>query len=522
MKKRFISMAMALLFVAGLPISAFAQEYNLDEGSITVTADSSGQYVTQTNGVLKEVQTSDTVIYQTPSTETGESKSTSNTVTITAEKGATAEVTLENVNIDASGTKQAAVSTNGEGDVTIELDGDNTVKSGDNHAGVEKNNDGSLTITDENNDNASLEATGGWGGAGIGGAKGDTEVSNITIDGGTVTGKGGGWSAGIGSGYVEGKQVEVSNITINGGTVTGKGATYSAGIGSGYVYKSSAKVSNITINGGTVTATSGSHAAGIGSGYALERQTEASNITINGGDVTATGGWCGAGIGGGYNGSASNVSIKDAKVYAEGGERGAGIGGGYKRKLTGTVAISGDADVTSVAPSCTRFDKNYSGAAIGDGIQWDDPNFVNGEEATLDTSKLTKNGRVKLSSVNGESTIIGTYVPPVAAKAAEQTVKLYNVVDKDGKSISYKTEVKDGVLTITVDADYAVLTGTAANISALTAQGVTTVVFVTSGATSTFDLADLSAKGSGTYKLTHDGAAVTFTLDETDISEILK
>ena len=180
--------------------------------------------------------------------------------------------------------------------------------------------------------------------------------------------------------------------------------------------------------------------------------------------------------------------------------------------------ISGAADVTSEGAGIA----SASGAAIGDGVQIEGNNWVNGDEAELDTSGI-KNGIITLIA-NGKTTIITDIEPEAdtASQTASPAVKSYSVVDKDGKSISYKTEVKDGVLTVTVDGDYAVLTGTAANISALTAQGITTVVFVTSGATSTFDLADLSAKGSGTYKLTHDGAAVTFTLDATDISEILK
>jgi hypothetical protein len=51
-------------------------------------------------------------------------------------------------------------------------------------------------------------------------------------------------------------------------------------------------------------------------------------------------------------------------------------------------------------------------------------------------------------------------------------------------------------------------------------------VFATNGATSTFALADLLAEGSlgSAYKLTHDGAAVTFTLGAggADVSGILE
>ena len=44
--KRFVSPLLALLLICGLPLSAFAEEYDLATGSITVTADEGGQYVT--------------------------------------------------------------------------------------------------------------------------------------------------------------------------------------------------------------------------------------------------------------------------------------------------------------------------------------------------------------------------------------------------------------------------------------------------------------------------------------------
>ena len=104
-----------------------------------------------------------------------------------------------------------------------------------------------------------------------------------------------------------------------------------------------------------------------------------------------------------------------------------------------------------------------------------------------------------------------------------QDEPLYRVTDKDDKDISYKAEQKDGVLTITVDADFAILTGKLWGINTLKAQGVEKIVFVTKDATSTFTLADLLEKGSmgDTYKLTHDGADITFKIAETDISSIL-
>ena len=99
------------------------------------------------------------------------------------------------------------------------------------------------------------------------------------------------------------------------------------------------------------------------------------------------------------------------------------------------------------------------------------------------------------------------------------------MTDKDGKDIAYTAEQKDGVLTVTVDADFAVLTGKLSGIGTLKAQGVEKIVFVTKDATSAFRLADLLEKGAAgeTYKLTHDGKTAAFTAGgrQTDISDIL-
>ena len=100
---------------------------------------------------------------------------------------------------------------------------------------------------------------------------------------------------------------------------------------------------------------------------------------------------------------------------------------------------------------------------------------------------------------------------------------LYRVIDQDGKALSCKAERKDGVLTITVEADFAALTGKLGGIQTLKAQGIDTIVFVTNGATSTFALSDLLAQTGDTYTLTHDGSTVTFTLNNGgDVSAILQ
>ena len=116
---------------------------------------------------------------------------------------------------------------------------------------------------------------------------------------------------------------------------------------------------------------------------------------------------------------------------------------------------------------------------------------------------------------------------PAEESAAEAVyaAPLYRVVNQDGKDILHSDARQDGVLTITVDADFASLTGKLGGIQTLKAQGIDTIVFVTNGATSTFALSDLLSQGStgDSYTLTHDGSIVTFTLGaaKTDISGLL-
>ena len=231
MKGRIIvSTLLALLLFVSLPMSALAAEWDIGKGDITVNAGSGGQTVTQGGGAA--IPDSAPVI-------TGSSKE--NNVTINAEKDQTANVTLSGVNIDVRDKGKAAVSTAGEGNVSIELNGESTLRSGYEHAGLEKNNGGSLTIADEDK-NGKLTAWGGQQGAGIGGGSGK-DGSNIFITGGRVNAIGGLAAAGIGGG-IGGNG---SNITISGGKVGATNGLNGAGIGGGL----RSKGNDITVSGDT-------------------------------------------------------------------------------------------------------------------------------------------------------------------------------------------------------------------------------------------------------------------------------
>ena len=220
--KKIVSTLLVLLLLASLPVSAHAAVWDIGKGNITVNAGSGGQTVTQ--GSQVDIPDSAPVI-------TG--SSTENTVTIHAESGQTANVTLSGANIDVSNEGKAAVSTIGEGNVSIELDGENTLKTGYRHAGLEKNNGGGLTIADQD-ENGKLTATGGSDGAGIGGGfKGNG--NNIVITGGEVNATSNGCGAGIGGGGGgDGSDITVSGaakLKVQGGVGDYYGA--GAGIGNG-------------------------------------------------------------------------------------------------------------------------------------------------------------------------------------------------------------------------------------------------------------------------------------------------
>ena len=130
-----------------------AYQMDLKYGSIRVyIGDDGKQYVQQGENAPQQSGN----LYITGST-------TANTLTI--EGGTTgAKVTLSNVKINASG---AAVSVSGNVELIIAGTNTNTLRSGTDHAGVEKADDnGTLTISGP----GKLNAYGGQGGAGIGGA----------------------------------------------------------------------------------------------------------------------------------------------------------------------------------------------------------------------------------------------------------------------------------------------------------------------------------------------------------------
>ena len=359
--QRLAALTVVAALMAGLSVPAFAATYNIGDGSITIEANGDGTAKVTQNETVNEKD--DDVIVK------GSGETTSNVIEVINNTEDDLKITLSDVDIaDTKG--KAPLSVSGTGDTTIELDGNNSLTGSGWSAGLERNEEkdaagnvvsGKLTIQDENK-NGSLEATGNYGGAGIGG--GNLKNSGeIEITGGTITATGALDGAGIGGGGSGGD----GTVTISGGNITARGgssdnpkAICGAGIGGGGGFGNA----TVTITGDAVIeeATGGGGCAGIGSGYYNSK----TDITISGNAVVknAQGGAQGAGIGGGggglsTGGSIGTVTITDnAKVdNATGGEGAAGIGSGVLGDVT--VNISGNATVNA--------EGGANGAGIGGG-----------------------------------------------------------------------------------------------------------------------------------------------------------
>ena len=461
-----------------LTAPAFAGTWSIENGDIIVKAGDEGtNKVSQ--GTNKDVVDTGTIITGTSDT---------NTVTIDTSKG-NVDVTFDDLNIDASSRGEAAVSVTGKGDTNIELNGDNNLKSGAGHAGLEHNKtdtSGELTIQDKDK-NGSLEAVGGFKGAGIGSA--GSNDAQVKITGGNITATcDDDWGAGIGSGsdgtaYVEitGGEINATggylgagigggcngsgNVTISGGTITAAGGEGAAGIGGGYyngatvtitgdaVIKNASNTKygagiggglghdgDVTISGNAKieNATGGYGAAGIGGGsFDLPDKIGNGNVVIkdNAEIDNVQGGTFGAGIGGGIYGI-GNVTIKDNAVIGTvtGNAYGAGIGGGYA--ALGDVTIEGNVTIKNAQGGMTA-------AGIGGGTNAENDEDGNGNQITI---KSNESGAPTVNATGGVSDVdnAGETIPGgagIGSGASDATAE----ITLEGKVTITATAGKDNV-----------------------------------------------------------------------------
>ena len=411
MKRRLFALALALLLAVSLPVSALARDWYIDEGDITIRATENGQTVSQGD----TTEADDAPVIKQRNSETATDK----TIKIETTGDATADVTIEDVNISSKGdaidvgSSSANITLKGDnkifsenssalhvssGDVTIvgngsleaeigvedsanenakigshenenmsgsiHITGDATVTTKDDRndfyygdgAGIGSGENGEMSGSITIDENANVDAFSHEDGAGIGSGYGGGMSGNISISGSAQVTAGSGWDgAGIGSGDYGDMS---GTITIGDSAhVTAWSDIDGAGIGSG---EDGDMSGNITIgDNARVTAWSDDEGAGIGSGYYGDMS---GTITIGGNaQVTAGSDDDGAGIGAGEFGSITStgrIIIRDsAKVMAIGEDEGAGIGSGEDKKMEGTIIIQDNAQVTAIAGD--------SAAAIG-------------------------------------------------------------------------------------------------------------------------------------------------------------
>lgn len=429
-------------------------------------------------------------------------------------------VTIKDVNIDVSPKGGAAMAVQGEGDTTLKLEGNNTLKSGNGHAGVEKNDNtssGELTITADNNQNT-LMAVGGSGGAGIGSAN-YNNTSKLGITGGTITATGGKYSAGIGGG-IGGN----ADVTITGNAVIKKaqGNYNGAGIGGGGVGNGTVTISGNAVVEEAVGGTSERGGAGIGGGGWKD------------GDVTISG---------------------NAKVDAQGGTSAAGIGGGGSG--SGTVKISGNVQVSAKGGKAGNRYKKYlgDGASIGSGgySSNNKPTGtpVGGEEIELDFSDMTggfvaridgktESGHThnwkEISRVDATQDSAGEVeyfckgcgstsvkILPVMQPAAEENSSDAAIVLTVTAAPTYEMYLENARYIVTADSDTAILSGRLGNLADLKAQGADTLVFRTKSRETTLDIDAMLSLGveDTLFTLTHSGSSATLTVGGADHSELI-
>ena len=393
---------------------AFAGTWSIENGDIIVKAGDEGtNKVSQ--GTNKDVVDTGTVI-------TG--KSDKNTVTIEAkDKDDKVEVTLKDVNIEATGGK-AAVSVTGSGNTTIELDGDNKLSGSGAHAALEHNQtvdsernvtSGKLTIQDDNDKAGSLTATGGiQNGAGIGAGGYGVSSGKIEITGGDITAVGGKSAAGIGGSGYRGN----ADITISGGTIRATGGDQAAGIGGGTSGNGKVTITGDAVIEESIGGSSGAGAgnatggAGIGGGANGHGTID---ISGNAQVKNALGKDGGAGIGSGYEGDGNvNISGNATIENAEGGKFAAGIGGGYRGD--GNVTISGNAKIDNVSGG--KQAAGIGGGSFGDGTIIIKDNAMIGTAAggnygagigggALGVGDVTIEGNVTIKDARGGSNAAG-------------------------------------------------------------------------------------------------------------------
>ena len=470
--QRAAALILTAAMLTTLTAPAFAKEWYIEEGDITVRAGETEGTNKVSQGENPEVEDTNTVI-----TNSDKDKASSNTVTIEAkDKDDKVEVTLKDVNIDTSSRSEAAVSVTGEGNTNIELDGDNALKSDIYSSGISSS--GSLTIS-----GGTVTANGGSGGGG----DGIWSSGGVTISGGsTVTANGGDGKDDYGG---DGIRSDSGDVTISGGsTVTANGGNGGNVSGDGIRSDSG----DVTISGGTVKAAGGDSKDGYG-GDGIR----SGGVTISGGTVNAAGG-NGGKVGGYGICSFARVAISGGTVNAAGGN-GKNSNGGSDGIISNDIDLSGSLELTAKA-----------GRPNGKAISWA------GHELDLDTIKDKLGPGAKVTTTDADGKVNQVSVPrpvepeePVipgesssssdggsaAPSAPASPLPGLTVTDKDGQRISYTNTQSGNTLTVCVGRFTASFRISLAALRQLRAEGIETITFQTILCSTTLSVDELLAMG---------------------------
>ena len=503
--QRAAALVLTVAMLTALAAPAFAETWYIENGDITVKASGTEGKNTVSQGNKKDVEDTNTIITGT---------SNENTVTIDTSKG-NVDVTFDDLNIDASSRKEAAMSVTGSGNTTIKLDGDNHLTGGNGSSGIDSI--GSLTIYGGEND--SLTAKGGSGADGSGGD--GIHSGSLTIYGGTVNANGGNCGDGNYSDGGSGIRISSHSLTIYDGTVNAKGGNggdgnYSDG-GSGISSNGS-----LAISGGTVNATGGKSGGGGSGGDGI---CSNGGVTISGGStVTANGGNGGSLVGGdgirsggvvtisgntvnaagGYGGkvggygicSFDRVAISGGTVEAAGGNGSTGGGSGI---YSSVIDLSGSLELTAKAGS-------PNGKALSQA----------GHELDLDTikDKLGPGAKVTVTDADGKVNQVPIPRPvepeePVIPEESSSSsdggsatpstpaspLPGLTVTDKSGAVISYTSTQSGNTLTVCVGRFTASFRISLAALRPLRAEGIETITFQTILCSTTLSVDELLAMG---------------------------
>ena len=527
--QRAAAFALTAAMLITLTAPAFAETWYIENGDITVKASGTEGKNTVSQGNKKDVEDTNTIITGT---------SNENTVTIDTSKG-NVDVTFDDLNIDASSRKEAAMSVTGSGNTTIKLDGDNHLTGGNGSSGIDSI--GSLTIYGGEND--SLTAKGGSGADGSGGD--GIHSGSLTIYGGTVNANGGNCGDGNYSDGGSGIRISSHSLTIYDGTVNAKGGNggdgnYSDG-GSGISSNGS-----LAISGGTVNATGGKSGGGGSGGDGI---CSNGGVTISGGStVTANGGNGGSLVGGDGIRSGGGLTVSDGTVTAKGGNgdskdgyggdgiRSGGVvtisgntvnaAGGYGGKVGGygicsfdRVAISGGTVEAAGGNGSTGGSGIYSSVIDLSGsleltANAGSPNGKAlsraGNELDLDDikDKLGPGAKVTATDANGETKQVSIPRPVEPEEPSSSSdggsatpstpaspLPGLTVTDKSGAVISYTSTQSGNTLTVCVGRFTASLRASLSALRQLRAEGIETITFQTILCSTTLSVDELLAMG---------------------------